>query len=75
MDMRVNITYLDGTTENVSNIPTEEIAVGIYAEAVTSDRVRNAELIDNAGFVVQRHRAESHGLSHDLTQARGMDRL
>lgn len=47
--MRVNITYLDGTTENVSNIPTAEIASGIYAEAVTNARVESAELLDDSG--------------------------
>lgn len=42
--MRVKIMYVDGTEEIVSNIPTEEIAAGIYAEACSNARVQSADL-------------------------------
>lgn len=42
--VRVTIEYSDGTEEIVNNIPTNEIAVGIYAEATYNDRVRKAVL-------------------------------
>jgi hypothetical protein len=42
--LKVDVTYLDGTTENISNIPTEEVAAGIYAEVRCNDRVRRAVL-------------------------------
>lgn len=45
----VKIGYVDGTTEEIRNIPRGEIAVAIYAEAVDNDRVASAELIRGDG--------------------------
>lgn len=47
--MRVKIAYIDGVTEEVNNIPTEEIAAGIYAEACGNSRVLSAELTRGDG--------------------------
>lgn len=47
--VKVAIRYVDGTEEIVSNIPTDTIAVGIFAEACGNDRVANAELVRGDG--------------------------
>lgn len=47
----VRIAYVDGTTEECRNIPSGEIAAGIFAEACGNDRVAKAELVRGDGTV------------------------
>jgi len=49
---RVEITYLDGVQEAVSDIPTERMAADIYSSAATHDRVLSAVLYGADGCVV-----------------------
>lgn len=51
----VRIGYVDGTTEEIRNIPRGEMAAGIFAEAVDNDRVVKAELVRGDGTVAARH--------------------
>lgn len=47
----VRIGYVDGTTEEIRNIPPGPVAAGIFAEAVDNDRVAAAELVRGDGTV------------------------
>lgn len=55
--MQVKITYTDGTIEEVRNIPTKEIAAGIYAEACGNMNVQSAELWHADGTHASAYRA------------------
>lgn len=54
----VRIAYADGTTEECRNIPSGEIAAGIFAEAVSNDRVVKAELVRGDGTVAAQYPSE-----------------
>lgn len=54
----VRIAYADGTTEECRNIPTGAMAAGIFAEAVSNDRVVKAELVRGDGTVAAQYPRE-----------------
>lgn len=57
----ITVTYLDGTTEDIPEIPDEEIAAAIWTEIVMHERVREAILYRADGTEASRYRLAVSG--------------
>ena len=52
----ITVTYLDGTTEDIPEIPDDEVASAIWTEIVMHERVREAILLRADGTEASRYR-------------------